>query len=489
MADQVSGLAGYNFYLDDGAGNKTKLNTTPLGEGVHFTVDGLDSNTDYSGLLFVSSVDNNANESSLVAFTGLNAKTISSTPDQEPMGSADVALVENAVARCIAQAGNQAIGWSVAIISPKGYFTKSYGSGMSNDGHYRIASVTKTFTGHAILMAIDNGLITLDDTLDTYYTGVANGNIITIRHMLMMQSGVYDYQAYPNLGLNFTLNPMSAMSVEQIMAYIKSGPSMFTPGTAYQYTNSNYYLLGKVLEAVDPTHRTYDQIITQDIITPLGLTETYCPAITDFGVKAPADTGYDNGPLGLALFGKRVVRDQNPAYIWAAGYIISTVGDIAKWTKELRDGTLLSPEMHDLRETLFAEQPNVGAARYGLDFSGPPTFGYGLGFIRVGAWRGHDGSWLGYDGCCMYEPHTGSIIVVAENFQTTSPHILASLTVFWYEIAQALYPGSGFYEGFMESESGSMTGTLQHVGSSISAQSLWPNKVALPFTMPGTFGP
>lgn len=446
MADQVSGLAGYNFYLDDGAGNKTKRNTSPIAEGTNFVIDGLDSNTDYSNLIYVAPVDNAGNEGTLVAFTGLNAKTRSPTPDEDPMSSTDVAAIDAIMARCFAAGAGPGV--SVAIISPKGYLTKSYGSGVSNDGHYRIASVTKPFTATAVLMAIDNGLLTLDDALEPYYPGVPNGPIITIKQMLMMRSGVYDYQLYPNLGLTFQLNRQSAMSVEQIMTYIKGGAPAFTPGTAFQYTDSNHYLLAKVLEAVDPTHRTYDQIVTQDIITPLGLTETYCPAITDFGVKAPADIGYDNGPLGLGLFGHRNITNQNPAYVWASGYIISTVADIAKWAKELRDGTLLSPESQQLRMTTFAEQPNAGAARFGLNFNGPPTYGYGLASIRVGSWYGHDGSWPGYDGCCMFEPSTGTVIAVSENWQTTSPHVLAAMTTVWYEIASYLYPTSTVYPGY-----------------------------------------
>lgn len=484
MADQVSGLAGYNFYLDDGAGNKNKINTTPLGEGVGCSVSGLASNTDYSSLLYVSSVDMAGNESTLVAFTGLNAKTLNPTPEEEPMGSADVAAIDAIMTRCFAAGAGPGV--SIAIISPKGYLTKSYGSGVSNDGHYRIASVTKTFTGTAILMALDNGLLSLDDTLEGYYPGVPNGTIMTLRQIMMMQSGVYDYQAYPSLGLTFTLNPQSAMSVEQIMAYIKGGASMFTPGTAYHYTNSNYYLLGKVLEAVDPASRTYDQIITQDIITPLGLDETYCPNIKDYGVRAPADIGYDNGPLGLGLFGHRNVTNQNPAYIWSSGYVISTASDIAKWAKELRDGTLLSPESQALRMTTFDRQPQ--SPRFGLNHTGESSFGYGLGFLQVGAWFGHDGSWLGYDGCCMCQPHTGTVIAVSENWQTTSPNVLAALSTIWYEIAEYLYPGSASTPGFGQTEAATMTGTLQHMSTSSAATSLWPNRIALPFTMPGTFG-
>jgi hypothetical protein len=102
VTNQVSGLAGYNFYLDDGTGHKNKLNTTPVAEGIGFTISGLASNTDYSGLLYVSSVDMAGNESALVAFTGLNAKTLNPTPEESPMGSTDVAAIDAIMTRCFA---------------------------------------------------------------------------------------------------------------------------------------------------------------------------------------------------------------------------------------------------------------------------------------------------------------------------------------------------------------------------------------------------
>lgn len=489
MANQVSGLAGYNFWFEDDDGHRIKQNDELVPEGVNFTFDGLNDSTDYSNRLFVSAVDNAGNETSLVPFTGLNAETLNPTPDQLPMGAADVAAIDQIMARCRA-ASNPAKGQTIAIVSPKGYLYKNYGTGTGVSYHFRTASQTKAFTAQVILMQLDQGLLSLDDTLDQYYPGVKNGNIITIEQMLMMRSGVFDYQQYPNLGMNFVLNPAGAMTVEQIMAYIKGGASAFTPGTAFQYTNSNYFLLAKVAEAVDPADRPIHQIIKDDILTPLGLLNTYLQLGTGVPIS-PYSPGYDNGPLGLALFGQRNVTNQNPSYIWASGAMVSLVGDLIKWGQELRDGTLLSPETHNLRMNTFAFNPLTGVSRYGLNHTGPTQYGYGLGFIQVGSWFGHDGSWLGHDSTTMFEPHTGTVISIYENFQTGLPNVLAAMSTMWYEIAEYLYPYSAQAPGYGEGGpfTGGMGATVGPIAASFSGGKYTPASFPLPADLPADFIP
>ena len=450
MPNQVSGFGWFNYFLDSFTPNEQQLNAAPVPDNTNFVADALDTNTDYTGRIYVQPVDKAGNPGNKVLFapnTGAGTlHTLNPTPEQSPMSAQRVADIDAIVARCMAAGCGPGV--TVAVVSPFGWMTKSYGGGVSNDGHFRIASQTKSFTAHAILRSVDQGLLSLDDKLDDYYPGVPNGNIITIRHMLMMQSGVYDYQLYPNLGMNFVLNPAGSMTVEQIMSYIKGGAPMFVPGEGFHYTNSNYYLLGKVLEAVDPAHRTADQIITQDIIAPSGLANTTLPMATS-GPPAPADTHYDNNPI-LSIFGiivKRNVNNQNPAYIWVSGAIYSVISDLVKWGLVMRDGLLLSADMHDQLLSTFSQQP--ASPRYGLARTGPPTYGYGLGFVQVGSWFGHDGSWLGADSTTMFLPGAGTVISVMENFQTSG---LLALTLLWYELAEYLHPGSANYPGYQSDE-------------------------------------
>lgn len=463
MANQVSGLAGYNFYaLNLDGVTYTKLNSTPIAGGVAFPAIGLTPNTSYSGKLFTTSVDNAGNETAKVAYT-TGAQTLDPTPDEEPMSAPDTAAIDTIVANCMAAGAGPGV--TISIVSPKGYLTKSYGSGTTNDDHFRIASQTKSFTATAVLRAVDDGLLTLGDHLSDYLPGYACDP--TIEELLTMRSGIYDYQRNSSLAFNFVMNPAMAYTVDQIIALAKTGTvdrtdiSEFDPGSKYYYTNSNYYLLGRIAEAVDPAHRTIDQIIDQDMLAPLGMVNTYFQLGTGVPLT-PYSIGYANNPI-LAIIGiilRQDVSNQNSAFVWAAGSMISVISDMVMWGKELRDGTLLSPEMQALRMTTYGPSvPIAAGSEWGLNHAGPSHFDYGLGFLRVGSWFGHDGSWLGHDSCTMFEPHTGTIISVYENFQT--PSLLALATI-WYEIAQYLYPGSANYPDYGEgaAESGTIASSL-----------------------------
>jgi CubicO group peptidase (beta-lactamase class C family) len=425
----ASGLAGYNFWLD----LTTRLNPTLVPPDAlnrpSFTIPGLSSDTDYGGRITMTAVDKNGNESAHSAPLAV-ARTLAPVRATLPLSPDDTAAIDAIVAKSMAKTGQPGV--IIDIVGQKGYYTKAYGGGVSTDGHFRIGSVTKTFTGHLILREISKGTLHLSDTLDKFVSGVPSGNLITIQHMLMMRSGVYDYEADTLLKLEVTLFPTMSISSAQLLQTIQQNASGFTPGTAYQYTNSNYILLGYVLAAV--TGRNPPDMITQDLITPLGMTETSYPPANSSAIPAPAVTGYKSGFFGLGLLGLQDGSAQSPEFYGMAGAVISTVGDLtSKWGAELRDGKLLSPATQALRMSTFLPAAWTG------DPAAGPTFGYGLAILQIGSWFGHDGSIPGYDCCVMFEPQTQSVITVMDNFQTAG---LAALVDIWYYIAKYLFPGS-----------------------------------------------
>lgn len=345
------------------------------------------------------------------------------TINNSPMKSADTTAIDKIVKTGMAQSG-AAPGVVVGVWSPQGTYVKAFGTGVAVNDHFRFGSVTKTFTGTLVLRAVDQGLLSLNDPLSKYVSGVPNGNSITIQNLLMMQSGAYDYQSNQLLEIAYTLLPTMPWTSAQSLALIKSNKSQFTPGTQYQYTNSNHILLGYVLQTV--TKRTITDLFVNDLIKPLNLTQTSWP--TGNGLPSPSATGYGTWPIiGL----RRDITSLNPNMFWAAGQLVGTIGDLLKWGQELRDGTLLSPAMQQLRLTTFNQEPYTG--------TGPPTFGYGLAEIEIEDWRGHDGSVPGFDCAVMFHEATGSVIAVWENFQTAG---LESLVYYWYNIAKYVVPGS-----------------------------------------------
>lgn len=418
-------IIGYNFYLDG-----ARVNTEPVGD--EYVIDGLLTGSSHT---VTSSVVDAAGYESAQS-PPITVSTLS-RPPHFPLPQADRDAIDAMVSSNL-----HAPGTVVAISSPRGDYTQVYGSGMSIDGHFRMASVTKTFTATAILMQIDAGNLSLDDTLGQFVGGVPNGNIITIEDLLMMRSGVYDYELDAALRIEYTLVQTINITPAQILAIIQDNGSLFYPGTAYYYTNSNYFLLGYVLQAI--TGRTWEDIVVNDIITPLELWETSIPSGT--GLPAPADVGYGADPLSLIpiigpIFPAIIERTaMSTGILWAAGELITTIGDLIKWGGEMRDGTLLSPEMQALRMSTFMSAPWAGNPAVASNF-GPGTFGYGLGFEQLASWFGHDGSWVTFSCCVMFEPSTGTVIAVAENYQTVAPGpILAALTVHWFNIANYLYP-------------------------------------------------
>ncbi len=346
----------------------------------------------------------------------------------QPLSQTDRQLVDNIVTSVIKD-GKQP-GVSISITGPKGDYAKSYGiassipkRALSLNDHFRIGSVTKSFTATAILMQVDKGTVSLDDTLDKYVSGVPNGDIITVRQLLMMRSGVFDYQADPAIAAVFSIFPTWQFSPEGALQSIRKHPSQFAPGSQYQYTNSNYQLLGMILEKV--TGKKYQNVIKDDIVTPLGLTKTSLPA--NATMPTPYAKGYS--PLFLGLY--RDVTAINPALFGAAGSMVSTVDDQQKWGAAMRDGTLLKPATHALSQATFCPVPYTG--------EGPSAFGYGLGLIQLGRWIGHNGSIPGYGAITFYDQQSGAIITGMETMQTSDLSVFSRIM---QRIGAQLYPGS-----------------------------------------------
>lgn len=452
MANDISGLDGYLYWkktpTDAPGAWSLQLNQTPTLDP--FPVGQLTQATDYRGQYAVSAVDKAGNATAKVPFNSIEAQTLNPNPETAPMSAERVARIDAIAAKCLAAGAGPGI--TLGIVSPYGFLIKSYGDGStSKEKYFRMASQSKMMTARAVLRFIELGLLSFEDTLEQFIPGVPNGEMITVEHMLTMTSGIFDHQLAASLGLNFTLNPTMAMSVDQMIDYIKTGAPMFPPGEGYYYTNGNYFLLGRILEVLDPDQRSADQIITEDVLVPVGMSNTYWQV--DTGVpRSPYDIMYDNDPISstiiglfwgitLGLFGpapviKRDVSAQNPNFVWAAGANISLITDMIKWGQELLDGTLLSVEMNELLMSHFNEHPTTP---WGLQKQGPPRYKYGYGLYRIEEWVGHGGSWLGADSGTMVRPESGTIITVFNNFQwPTAP----AMTTLFFEIANDLHPGS-----------------------------------------------
>jgi D-alanyl-D-alanine carboxypeptidase len=353
-----------------------------------------------------------------------------------PLSAADQAFVDSTVEA--AMTAEKTPGLSIVINGPAGEYSKAYGWGqmgftlnhMILANHVRIGSVTKTFTATAILQQIEKGKLKFSDKLSEFVSGIKYGNEITVRQLLDMQSGVYEFESDPGFTSSVFLNPTQEWNPEKTVEIIRKHEPEYKPGEYSHYNESNFALLGIILEKV--TGESAEAAIQKNVITPLGLTQTSLPAPTaaepnPSKLPEPFAHGYNRYVAGIptdtTAFNARIP--------WTMGGMVSTVGDLATWGQDLGTGALLSPAM-------FAERTqfcSLGAWAYG----GASEFGYGLGLMSLGNWMGHAGTWPGFSASTFYEPKTGAVISGVENLQSAN---VAIWTNVFNKIAQHLYPGS-----------------------------------------------
>ena len=376
----------------------------------------------------------------LVATT-LATLALAAPAQAAPLSPADQAFVDTTVADALrANPGGQ-MGMTISLRGPAGDYARAYGyanntsrTAMTLGDHFRIASSTKLFTATSILRLIEAGRLSFTDTVDRFIARIPNGSTMTVRHLLAMQDGLFDYQQDSSLRVTYALTPWTAIEPEQLIAVLQnpSNRPLFAPGTRTQYSESAYVVLGKILEIV--TGRDAEAYITDDVITPLGLTRTIFPSAANsspiYAMPAPFASGYQASAIIPGT--TQDVTATNPNFIWTTGAIISTVGDLEKYAREVGTGALISSRMHADRLS-FCPMAYTG--------EGPTQMGYGLGMMSFGSWIGHAGSIAGNNSAVFYEPTSGATFAGLENYVGGTVPVKV-----WQQvrprIAERLYPGS-----------------------------------------------
>jgi D-alanyl-D-alanine carboxypeptidase len=308
---------------------------------------------------------------------------------------------------------------------------------MRPDNHFKIASLTKTFTATIVLQLVGEGSLGLDDTVERRLPGVVpNGRRITIRQLLNHTSGLFDFENDPrylkpylngNFGYHWAPRQLARMAV--------SHKPLFAPGTRWSYSNTNYVVAQLILEKA--TGHTIGAELQQRIFQPLGLRNTIYPTKT--GLPSPYAHGYRN-------FGKPPLVDVtglSPSLAPGSGAIVSTVRDIADFYRALLAGRLLKSEQLKAMETRVSERTGEVAS------SGP---GYGLGIARSGVSRpsaavnvscvgwGHSGELAGYDVSTAFSENgqRQAILMINQDASTLAKNALP----LYYRLINKAYCGA-----------------------------------------------
>ncbi|WP_368397214.1 serine hydrolase domain-containing protein [Streptomyces sclerotialus] len=222
--------------------------------------------------------------------------------------------------------------------------------------HFRAGSLTKTFIATVVLQLTAEHRLSLDDTVGRLLPGLAPGATdprgVTVRELLDHTSGLYNYTADPELsrelhGPGFTAHRYDTYTPDELLRTALEHPPEAAPGDRYAYSNTNYLVLGQIIEAV--TGHPYAQEAERRIIGPLGLSGTSFPG-TDPSLPRPYGRGYSQ--VGSERVDSTTL---DPSRAGAAGELVTTLGDLNRFFAALLGGRLLPSrqltQMRDQKDT------------------------------------------------------------------------------------------------------------------------------------------
>ncbi len=277
---------------------------------------------------------------------------------------------------------------------------------------YQIASVTKQFTAAGIMLLVEEGKIKLDDALGKYVGEVPEKwRGVTVRQLLNQVSGIPNYTAGGKLVSEKTYTKA------EILGLVTDLAPEFEPGAKWQYSNTNYFLLGMIIEKV--SGKSYPDFMRERIFKPLGMNAT---RVNTSGLKI------ENAALGFKLenanWQKSVPDD--PSQPFAAGAIVSTAADMAKWALALSEDKLLKKSSWD--EVWTPGKFSDGKAT---------DYGFGWQIRKIGEtnYLGHSGGISGFSSYIARFPDDNLSVVVLIN--TSDGRTTQSLT---FDIAALFLP-------------------------------------------------
>lgn len=320
----------------------------------------------------------------------------------------------------------------VLVRTPQGEFITTTGTIQlgtvtppTADTYFRIASNTKTMTAAVTMQLVQEGKIKLADPVSKYVSGVPNGDNITISQLMEMRSGLYNYTNAPEISATMDNNPSKVWTPTELLAIAFARPANFPPGTAYEYNNTNYVLLGLVAEKID--NKPLEEVMQARLFGPLGMINTDLPAPAVNALPTPYSHGYLYGSASVAMVGDPPYSEEfkaaaragtirpndftnlNHSFAGAAGGVYSNAKDAATWIEALVSGRVLNAET----QRLWLDSPKPE------DPLQPDGQAYGYGIDRL-RWAQnviyfHGGETPGFNSKICYDPVNRVTLVIWTN--------------------------------------------------------------------------
>lgn len=276
---------------------------------------------------------------------------------------------------------------------------------------YGVGSITKTFIAATLLQLQEEGKIKLDDSIGRYFPDYPRWKSITIRQLLNMTSGI------PNTDFSKERDDYEniILTSKKIVDEIYKKPDLFSPGSKWRYSNTNYFLLGMLIEKISGT--SLNEVLTKRFFQPLHLDHTFY-----------SDSFYSKdviAQMAHAYAGKHDITAFNASHYGPAGSMLMDSFDLLIWSHALlTPDVILSPASIQEMETTIAvpsTPPKPEGCRFGLGI-------YSLNVPRIGIIWYYAGVIRGYTSCFIYIPSQHRLIVAqvanwpGEHFEVLFPN-------------------------------------------------------------------
>jgi D-alanyl-D-alanine carboxypeptidase len=275
---------------------------------------------------------------------------------------------------------------------------------------FRVGSLSKQFTAVGILLLVQARVISLSDPVTKFFPEFPRFlESVTVEHLLAHTSGLRNYSSLPQ----FLSEAESSQA--SILQAIRDSPLSFNPGEAWEYSDSNYFLLGVIIERA--AGLPYCDFMEGRVFRRLGMTQTKCASFGDQCDLVPA--GYVKRDEEFIQ-----IPDPGPVFLFSAGSILSNIDDILRGHKVLKEGEMLRGDLH---------------ARIFRGFrlrSGETTF-YGYGWVvhEVDGVRviEHGGMVGGFESHILWMPDEDIFVAILSNSRgrTPTPDVLATRIAFY----------------------------------------------------------
>jgi len=283
------------------------------------------------------------------------------------------------------------------------------GKSVASDSAFRVGSTTKALVAATVMLLVEEGLLGLDDPLSKWVEGYPAWEAITVRQLLGMRSGIPDYLMDQLLWLGVVLEPGKPVSPQELLANVSDAPLEFEPGQTCRYSNTNFILLGLVIEAVSG-HPAHEEIRDR-IMLPLGLEHTYLDVsgkvderlVHGYMDPRMAFMELNLSPDLIALIPKDMLASEglvdctylaHPSLSWTAGALVTTPLDMIRTMRSLLAGMVVG-------DFLLQQMKESGPCEIPAE-----TSDYGLGMMAwdtpLGRAYGHGGLMYGYSGKTGY---------------------------------------------------------------------------------------